>query len=329
MKIAVIGGGSWGGALALVAHRASHEVVIYSRDNNVCEEINKSKTNSRYLPGITFPSDIKAHADLSMVIDSDIILLAVPAQSIRQLSNALKKINISSKKTIIICAKGIEQKSFKLMSEVVREILPDNPVAVLSGPNFALEIAKDLPAVSSIASEDYNFAVTLAEYLSSNHFRIYPSDDIIAVQIIGAAKNVLAIATGVVIGKEYGENAKAAIISRGISEITNLLLAKGGRVDALVTPAGFGDVLLTCNSPTSRNTSYGIALGRDEAKDGAVLVEGFYSAESLYMLAKSLDVKMPICQSVYKIIHQNISLDKVIQELLERPLNIKAINLRK
>lgn len=322
MKIAIIGSGSWGTALALVCHRASHEVIICSRNQQVCNEINTKHTNYSNLPGLILPNNITAYADLAEVLSADILLLVTPAQSIRQLCLELKKLNIDSKKTLILCAKGIEQKTYKLMSEVVREILPTNPIAILSGPNFALEVAKDLPAITSIASDDYNFAVTLSGYLSSSHFRVYPNDDIIGTQIIGAAKNVLAIATGIVMGRNLGENAKAAVISRGISEISNLLAAKGGKIETMISPSGFGDIHLTCSSATSRNTAYGIALGQNKAKQNNGLVEGFYSAEALFMLSNSLAMKMPICESVYKVVHQNMSLDHVIYELLDRPRNI-------
>ena len=320
MKIAVIGGGSWGTALAMVANRASHDVVIHSRNHKICDEINQSHTNSHYLPGIILAKEIIAHKDLAKILDSDALLLAIPAQNIYQLCLELKELKLDSNKILIICSKGIERNSLKLMTEVVADVLPRNPVAVLSGPNFAVEIAKDLPAVASIASGDKNLTYSLADFLSSSNFRIYPNDDIIGTQIAGAAKNVLAIATGIAIGKEYGENAKAAIISRGINEITNLLLAKGGKMETLLSPAGIGDIYLTCSSATSRNTSYGIALGRGEIIDRNVLVEGFASAESIMMLASVLKVQMPICHAVYKITHENLSLEVAVQELLERPL---------
>lgn len=330
MRIAVIGSGAWGCALGMSISRANHEVIIYSRDLKICEEINNQHSNLKYLPEISLPKQLKASANIAEIINSDILLLSVPAQSIRQICLELKSNNIESSKSIIICSKGIEKESLKLMSEVVKEILPHNPIAVLSGPNFAAEVAQDLPAISSIASEDYNFALTLSNYLSSDHFRIYPNDDIIGTQVMGAVKNVLAIATGIVIGKEFGENAKAAVISRGMCEIANLSLARGGKIETLLAPAGFGDIHLTCSNQTSRNTAYGIALGKKgESAIGGVLVEGFYSAEAVYMLAQKLAVKMPLCESVYKILHKNASLDHVIYELLERPINIDLLNLRK
>lgn len=326
MKIAIIGSGSWGTALSLVCARALHDVLIYSRRNDICNEINNKHTNFSRLKSIQLLDNIRASSNFDDVLSSDVILLVIPAQNVRDICIQLSKHKLAENTAIIICSKGIEQNTLKLMNEVVQEILPHNPLAILSGPNFAYEVARDLPAITSIAANDINFAETLAGYFSSNHFRIYPNNDIIGTQVLAAAKNVLAIATGIVIGKDLGENAKAAVISRGINEITNLLIAKGGKLETLISPAGFGDLYLTCSSATSRNTAYGISLGKNEPKTNETLVEGFFSAESIIMLANYLNVKMPICEAVYKIIHKNISIDRIIFELLEKP---KAYNLIK
>ena len=229
MKIAVIGSGSWGTSLALIAHRAGHRVNIISRNQAVINEISNSHTNQKYLPEISLPIDLVATS--TNEINADILLLVVPVQEVRAIC---KKLLLSKNTIIVICSKGIEQESAKLMSEVVEEILPNNPIAILSGPNFALPIAQNLPAITSIAARDINLAKKLAEALASSNFRIYPNDDIIGTQIFAAAKNVLAIATGIVMGKELGENAKAAIFSRGIYEINALNSAKGGKAETLL-----------------------------------------------------------------------------------------------
>jgi glycerol-3-phosphate dehydrogenase (NAD(P)+) len=320
MKIGVIGGGSLGTALAMVSYRASQEAQIYVRDKNICNEINQNHTNSRYLPNITLPSKLIAYSDLSKILDSDALLLAVPAQTIHTLCLELKALNLDPNKIIVICSKGIEQNSLKLMSEVVSDVLPKNPIAILSGPNFAIEIAQDLPAITSLASTDRDLANALSKFLGTNNFRIYPNTDIIGTQVIGAAKNVLAIAIGAAIGKKYGENSKAAIVSRGVSEISNLLLAKGGKIETLLSPAGIGDIYLTCSSAMSRNTSYGILLGQNKTTNPNDLVEGFYTSESIMMLAAKLSIKMPVCHAVYKIAHEKLSLDRVVQDLLDRPV---------
>ena len=219
---------------------------------------------------------------------------------------------------LIICSKGIEQNSLKLMSEVIEEILPNNPIAILSGPNFALEVAKNLPAITSISSVNISLANELAHKLTSPNFRVYPNQDIIGTQIIGAAKNVLAIATGITIGKNLGENAKSAVFSRGIYEINNLLLAKGGKTETLLSPAGIGDLNLTCSSLTSRNTTYGMLIAQGNKNSNTSLIEGFYTAESIFMLSKALKIEMPIAETIYQVTHQNLTLEQAIEKLLKR-----------
>lgn len=318
MKIGVIGSGAWGTALALVSSRSDNQVIIYSRSIDICNQINDIHTNSRYLPEIILPKSIKANNNLLGILDSDVLLLSIPAQNIRLLCAELAELKLSPNVILAICSKGIEQGSLKLMSEVVTEILPNNKVAILSGPNFAYPVAQDLPAITSIASNNGLTSLMLAENLSSINFRIYPNEDVIGTQIFGAVKNVLAIATGVAIGRELGENAKAAIVSRGINEINSLSLAMGGRSSTLLAPAGIGDVHLTCSSSTSRNTSYGIALSTGSAAQEC-LVEGFFTSKSINSLAEKFSVQMPICQAVYQVTHGYISLDDAIKELLNRP----------
>jgi glycerol-3-phosphate dehydrogenase (NAD(P)+) len=319
MKVAVLGSGSWGTALGMIANKAGHKTIIWSRNGETASEINNKKTNRVYLPGIILPSDIAATTKFADILDSDILMLTIPAQSIRNICEELAHLNLSQEKQIIICAKGIEQKTLKLMSEVVEEILPHNPVAILSGPNFALEIAQNLPAISSIASSDRELSIDLANKLSNPNFRIYPSQDVVGTQLIGSAKNVLAIATGIVIGCELGENAKSAIFSRGIDEINRLILAKGGKIATMFSPAGIGDLNLTCSSATSRNTSFGISLAKG-IKNSNHLVEGYFTASSIYSLAKLYETEMPVIDSVYKILYENCPVTEIIDNLLKRPV---------
>lgn len=321
MKIAIIGSGSWGTALSLVAHRAYNLVTIWSRNNSTCLEINNNHLNNSYLKNIAIPESIKATSNLTDILDNDILLLVVPSQNIRKICEDLARHNLASNKILVICAKGIEQDTLKLMSEVIDEVLPNNPVAILSGPNFALEVAQNLPAIASLACSNKDLSLMLSKKLTNINFRVYPNQDIIGTQIIGAAKNVLAIATGITLGKKMGENAKAAIFSRAICEINNLILAKKGKVETMFTPAGLGDLHLTCGSSTSRNTSYGISLALGKVEKNNV-IEGINTSKSIYLLAKSLRVNMPVIEAVYKIIHQGMSIDVAIEELLSRPLKI-------
>lgn len=318
MKIAIIGSGSWGSALAIVAHRAGNQVTIWSRNHDICQQINLAHQNPSYLPSIVFSKDIRATSKLVDILEQDILLLVVPAQNIRQLCIELRSLKLSSQSILVVCAKGIEQESLKLMSEIVQEILPLNQLAILSGPNFAHEVADDLPTITSIAASDIKLSNMLAKTLCNLNFRIYPNDDLIGTQVFAAAKNVLAIATGIVIGKKLGENAKASIISRGICEINALSLAMGGKVETLLAPAAIGDIYLTCSSVTSRNTSLGIAIAKELSAPEA-LAEGFYSAISINTLALKLKIAMPVCQSVYQIIHEAAPVNSIIAKILLRP----------
>ncbi len=318
MKINVIGSGAWGTALALVSARANNQVMIYSRNKFVADDINNEHKNSSYLPNINIPKSIKATCNLIEIINADAIIISIPAQNIRQICIELKELGISHNVILIICSKGIEQNSLKLMSEVIAEILPLNKIAILSGPNFALQVAQDLPAITSIAANDINLSTMLAQNLKNINFRIYPNQDIIGTQIYGAVKNVLAIASGIAEGMKFGENAKAAIISRGIIEINTLSLAMGGKEETLLSPAGIGDIHLTCSSSSSRNTSYGIALANKKVPKDC-LVEGFFTCKSINSLANKYNISMPICQAVYKITHEYSKPEETIKELLNRP----------
>lgn len=320
MKIAVIGSGSWGTSLALVARRAGNDVKIYTRSKDTCEEINRFHQNKKSLPGISLDKEIIATDKLENILDNDVFLLVIPAKNIQEICIDLKSKKFANNKIIVICSKGIDQTSQKLLSEIVKEILPNNPIAVLSGPNFAHEVAENLYAITSIASDNNTCLNLLTQHLSSRNFRIYPNQDIIGTQVIAAAKNVLAIATGIVIGKNLGENAKSAVISRGIFEISKLLKAMGADPFTLFSPAGIGDINLTCNSTTSRNTSYGINLANNNTSSQNHLVEGLYSAKSIAMLAEKLKIDMPIFQAVYQITHCGKKLDEVVDQLINRPI---------
>ena len=318
MKIGIVGSGGWGTALALVASRnGNNQVTIWSRNKEQCDNINKTRQNQTYLPNIIIPKEVKITNDFSEIIDNDLLLLTLPAQEIRNICIKLKSNGISNKTTLLICSKGIEISELKLLSEVTKQIISSNEVAVLSGPNFAREIAENLPAITSIAANDLKLANKLRDVLSNINFRIYANDDLIGTQIFGAAKNVLAIAAGICIGKNLGENAKASVISRGIYEINSLSLAMGGKAETSLSPAGTGDIFLTCNSLTSRNTSFGIHMAKDLPPTNS-LAEGFFTAKAIYSLSCNYAIELPICETVFAIAHQNQSPDIAIEKLLKR-----------
>ncbi|MCH7937306.1 MAG: NAD(P)-dependent glycerol-3-phosphate dehydrogenase [Proteobacteria bacterium] len=323
-NIAIIGAGAWGTALAMVARRAGRNVILQAHEPEVAEAINGSHENSLFLPGVALDPEIRATNDPGeAAADADAVLLAVPAQFLRAVLAGLSG-DLPSRAPVVICAKGIEQGTLALMSEIAGEVVPQAPVAVLSGPTFAAEVALDRPTAVTLACGDEALGVGLSEALGTSRFRIYRSDDIVGAQVGGAVKNVLAIGCGIVEGRGLGENAKAALITRGLSEIVRLGLAKGAKAETLMGLSGIGDLVLTCNAMQSRNFSLGVALGQGEALDGILaartsVAEGVFSAASVSELAGSLSVDMPLSVAVDGILNHFADIDATIEGLLARP----------
>jgi glycerol-3-phosphate dehydrogenase (NAD(P)+) len=325
-KICIIGAGSWGTALALTAHRAGQRVTLLPRRPEQSAILNQTRENQIYLPGITLPSDLAISSDLTLLTEADIVLQVTPAQTIGETCIMVKKY-LPPNAPWVICAKGIvrgtKEREPQLLSEVAQEILP-NPVAILSGPSFADEVGLNLPTAVTIASEDEDIAKFVASRLRHTRFRCYVSDDPLGVQIAGAIKNVLAIACGIVRGRGFGNNATAALITRGLAEMRRLGLALGGKGDTFLGLSGVGDATLTCSSEQSRNTRLGIALGREGAniakilKDSSSLAEGVPTVAAILKLSESLSIPMPLCEAVYAILYRNISVDEIIENILSR-----------
>ncbi len=322
-KIGIVGGGAWGTALAhVMAQKRQNPVRLWAREAAVVASINGTSENRLFLPGIALHRAVHATGCLSELAASDIVLMVSPAQFVRVLCAELKNIlNITA--TIVICAKGIEQHSMKLMSEVVSEVLPGQPLAVLSGPTFAHEVAKGLPTAITLASVNETLGQQLIEALGLPTFRPYWSADIIGAEIGGAVKNVLAIACGIAEGCNLGENAKAAIITRGFAELLRLGVAKGADPQTLMGLCGLGDLILTCGSRQSRNMSLGVALGEGVAAATALsgkrtVAEGAHTAPVLAAMAAALGIDMPICQAVHQIL-QGADVKATINQLLSRP----------
>lgn len=320
-RLGVIGAGAWGTALAIVAARAGHEVGLWGRDPRQIEAIADSRENARYLPGIRLPDAVTPTAALAALSSADILLLAVPAQRLRELCRDLPP----GAATLVICAKGLEQATGLRLSQVVGVERPHAAVAVLSGPSFALEVGQGLPTAVTIAAPDRVLAQGLAEALASPAFRPYPSDDVLGVELAGALKNVVAIAAGVTMGRELGENARASLITRGLAELTRLALALGARRETLMGLAGLGDLLLTATSLTSRNTSFGFALARGHSVanllgTGAKLSEGAFTAGAACQLGHRVGVELPIAEAVRAVIAGELGVDAAIGALLARPL---------
>jgi len=322
-RIAVLGGGSWGTALAQAACQANHDVVLWARDESLVDEINARHENPRYLPGMALEPAIRATGDLAGAARCEILLLVVPAQHLRALAERLAAV-LSAERPLVICSKGIERGSGALMSEVLAEVLPAQPLAVLSGPTFAAEVVRGLPCAVTLACAEQSIGLPLINTLGSRRFRPYLTDDVTGVEVGGAVKNVIAIACGIVIGRGLGENARAALITRGLAEVVRLSRASGGRPETSMGLSGLGDLTLTCCGPQSRNYSLGVALGEGRAladvlAERHTVAEGVFTAEAVSALAARLGVDMPICEAVHSVLHLGADLGETIAGLLARP----------
>ncbi|HEB79409.1 MAG TPA: NAD(P)-dependent glycerol-3-phosphate dehydrogenase [Rhodospirillales bacterium] len=309
--------------MAMVGRRAGLEVTLWALEPEVAEAINTLHENTLYLPGVALDESITATNDLAVAADADALLLVVPTQFLRAACTRLAEV-YKTGAPLIICAKGIEQKTHALPSEVVAEVMPGAPLAILSGPTFAAEVAREQPTAVTLASQHEELSAQLPEVLGSTFFRVYSTDDIIGAQLGGAVKNVLAIACGVVEGRRMGDNARAALITRGLSEIAKLALAKGAKAETLMGLSGLGDLILTCSAMQSRNFSLGVALGKGEALKDILamrksIAEGVFTASSVCGLARDLGLDLPICQAVDGILNHAQDIDLSIAGLLARP----------
>jgi glycerol-3-phosphate dehydrogenase (NAD(P)+) len=323
-RLAVIGGGAWGSALAVAAARAGHAVVLWARDQAVIAAIGRQHENPVYLPGIPLDPAIAATTDPTTAIhDADAALVVVPAQFLRDAIVMLSPL-LPAGLPLLLCAKGIETHSLKTMSEIAAEIIPASPVAVLSGPSFAAEVARGLPTAVTIASRNPDVARLFVAALGGPGFRPYSSGDPIGAEIGGAVKNVLAIACGIVEGRGLGDNARAALITRGLAEMIRLGIEKGAKAETFSGLSGLGDLVLTCTAGQSRNYALGLELGRGVALAAALagrrsVVEGVATAAAVTELAARLDAEMPITAAVDAVLHRSMPIDMMVEALLSRP----------
>jgi glycerol-3-phosphate dehydrogenase (NAD(P)+) len=324
--IAVLGAGSWGTALALQLARAGHEVILWGRDAAHMAAIDDTRCNARYLPGIRIPDALAATADLEQALGgAALILIAVPSRSFRGVLAEIRGLG-STGEQIAWATKGFELDTGLLPHQVVAEVLPDaGATAVLSGPTFANEVAIGLPSAMTIASADSDFALSLAQAISTDSFRAYTSRDIIGVEVGGATKNVFAIGAGISDGLGFGANTRIALLTRGLAEMTRLGLALGANQETFMGLAGMGDLVLTCTDDQSRNRRFGLALARgDDVKTARAaigqVVEGYFAAKAVNSVAKSLDVSMPIVEQIYRVLYEGVSPRKAVAELMARPI---------
>lgn len=322
--VSVIGGGAWGTALAQTLALSGRQVLLWAREPDVVEDINARHVNRLFLPGIALEPSIRATSRIGDVAASDAILSVAPAQHARAAMASLKP-HLRIGTAVVMCAKGIEGSTGKLMGDVVAETLPEAQLAVLSGPSFAADVARGLPAALTLACHNEVTGRALATELSSRQMRLYWSSDVIGAELGGAVKNVLAIAAGIVEGRGLGASAHAAIVTRGFAELRRFGEAMGARPETLLGLSGLGDLILTCGSPQSRNMSLGRALGEGRSLSEilgarAAVTEGVYTAAAVVRLARERNIEMPIAEAVNAIIAGETGVDSAIAALMQRPL---------
>lgn len=326
-RIGVIGGGAWGTALAALSAEQG-ETILWARNAEVVNSVNAAHTNPLYLPDVKLPANLRATGDLAALKDCDALVLAVPAQTLRGFAGSIRQ-SLPTPSPIVIAAKGIEITTGLLPGDVLDDLLPGRPLAILSGPNFAAEIARGLPAASTLACADAALGAALVQRLGRPTFRPYLSDDVTGAQIGGAVKNVLAIACGIVIGRKLGDNARAALITRGLAEMSRLGLALGAKRETLMGLSGLGDLVLTCSGTQSRNLSLGIALGEGQSLQQIMagrrsVAEGVHTARAIEALATRNSVDMPICAAVDAVLHKDAAIDDMLAALLARPFKTES-----
>jgi glycerol-3-phosphate dehydrogenase (NAD(P)+) len=325
LSIGVIGGGAWGTALAQVA-AGGGDTLLWALEPEVVDSVNRDHENRLFLAGTPLDPAVRATGDLEALAGRDALLVVTPAQHMRRVLAAMPRLQIP----LILCAKGMEEATMALMHDVAHEVQPDAPIAVLSGPTFAHEVAAGLPAAVTLAVADRALGERLRARIARPGFRPYLSDDVVGAEIGGAVKNVLAIACGVVEGRRLGLNARSALISRGFAEMTRFGLARGARAETLAGLSGLGDLVLTCSSVSSRNFSLGKGLGegRDAAEllaDRRTVAEGAHTAPVLARAAREAGVDMPIVAAVCALLAGEASVDEVVERLLARPLRAEGV----
>ncbi len=320
----VIGAGAWGTALAQVMGSAGLDVLLQAREPEVIESITARRVNEAFLPGVPLDDHVKVTTELSDLAACDLILAVPPAQFMRATMQAFAP-HYRPGVPIVLCSKGIERGTLKLMTEVLFETIPNATVAVLSGPSFAADVSRGLPTAVTLACEDADLGEALLQTLSAPAFRPYLATDLIGAEAGGALKNVLAIACGIVEGRGLGRSAHAAVITRGFAEMTRFAVALGAEAETVAGLCGLGDLVLTCSSPQSRNMSLGLALGQGQSVEQALagkrsVAEGYESAPAVRELAARLGVETPICEAVAAVLAGETTVDLVIEGLLSRPL---------
>ena len=322
-KICVLGAGSWGTALALVVAKKGYNVSMWTLSEDQCQKVNSTRENVDYLPGVNIPKNIHITTDLKEVInDSSVIVLSVPSQAIRSVCKQIKPF-VNKNQIVVDVAKGLEKETGLRLSQVCEKELPECKYVVLSGPSHAEEVSRDIPTTVVVASEDLTTAEKIQDIFMSPKFRVYTNPDVVGVELGGALKNIIAFGAGICDGLGYGDNAKAALMTRGIREISRLGVAMGAEISTFSGLSGIGDLIVTCTSMHSRNRRAGILIGQGKSldetlKEVKMVVEGITATEVAYEVAKKLNIEMPITNAIYSVLHDGANPDEVVDELMMR-----------
>lgn len=322
-KATVLGAGSWGTALSIALAEKDLTVTLYGNEEEVCDDINRNHRNSKYLPEIVLPENIVGSVDITEAAGNPVILLVVPSQVASLVLKNLSDAGVPESSVLVTCTKGIDPKESKLMHELIEDYFPNNPIAVLSGPSHAEEVAKKMATLATIGSSDPAVANQIQELFTLPWFRTYTTDDVIGIEVGGVVKNIFAIAAGAVDGLGLGDNAKAAMVTRGLAEMTRLGVAMGAKEETFRGLSGIGDLIVTCYSEHSRNNRVGRMLGSGMSLQEAVdsmnqVAEGVPNAKNAYALAKKLGVRTPLIDEAYAVLYENKPTAEALRELLER-----------
>ncbi len=323
MKISVLGAGSWGTAVARLLANKGFDVVMYTISQPQLKVLNEKNENPSYLPGIKLPKSLSYTMDIHCVENTDVIVLAVPTSACRSVLEDLTNCSFVKKPILVNLAKGIENNSLKRVSEICQEVLGDMPFVCLSGPSHAEEVAKDIPTCVTVSSKDMTYAYEIQKLFSTKNFRVYTNKDLVGVELGGALKNIIALAAGISDGLDFGDNTKAALMTRGMYEISKLAIEMGGNPQTFHGLAGMGDLIVTCTSMHSRNRRCGILIGQglsieEATKEVGMVVEGIKTTKSAYDLSKKLGVEMPITQKLYGILYEGSDPLEAVKILMTR-----------
>jgi glycerol-3-phosphate dehydrogenase (NAD(P)+) len=322
-KTAILGAGNWGTALAVLWAKNGRDILLWARNPALAEQLKNYRENREYLPGIELPASLNVTNDLQICADADLIVLVVPSTALHVTADCLRAIGVNRQAALLSCTKGIEHGTGHRISQILRNIFPENPVAVLSGPNLAVEVVGDMPTATVLACAEIERAAALQSYLGSARFRIYTSNDVTGVELGGALKNIFAIAAGVCDGFGLGDNTKAALLTRSLAEMVRLGTAMGGQISTFYGLSGAGDLIATCYSRHSRNRHVGEQLGRGESlkqitSSMQMVAEGIPTTRSAYECARKLQIETPVIDQIYAALYENKPVTQAMEELLGR-----------